>query len=165
MNKVRIYRNGSLTPAVYSGEVLTYAEGADDVRPDSRPGRCGSLYASPTLAGVCRWTRAHLMMSWNRDDLETYEITVDADTTYVYDIAAWEDYSWHGKPAEDYWGTGMTLTQWLSTEGLDASNWEVLLDPAAVIGSPRRVSRKRLLASGGDDMGDLEHLLKRHYIK
>lgn len=165
MNKVRIYRNGSLIPAVYSGEVLDYAREADAVRPDSRPGRHCSLYASPTLPGVCRWTRAHLMMPYRRDDLETYEITVDADTTYVYDIAAWEAYSRHGKPAEDYWNTGMTLTQWLSIEGLDASNWEVLLDTADIIGTPRRVSRKRLLASGGDHMGDLEHLLKRHYIK
>lgn len=165
MNKVCIYRNGSLTPATYVGEVATYAADADAVRPDSRPGRMGSLYASPTLAGVCRWTRAHLMNSHNRDDLETYEITVDADTTYVYDITAWEDYSWHGKPAGDYWKSGMTLTQWMSQDGLDASNWEVLLDPASIIGTPRRVSRKRLLSSGGDTMGDLEYYLKNHRIR
>ena len=165
MNQVKIYRNGSLTPASYSGEVMNYAVEADKVRPEGRPGRMGSLYASPTLAGVCRWTRAHLMDSNSRKDVETYELTVDADSVYVYDIRAWEGHSWSGKPVAGYWNTGMTLTEWLARGDLDGANWEVLLSPESIMGTPRRVTRKRLLESGGDTMGDLESYLKRNKIR
>lgn len=158
--------HGSLSASVYTGEVDDYAKDADTKREDqSRPGRRGSLYASPTLHGVTRWARAHLDgLSGHREDVETYELTVDGDNTYVYDIAKWEDYSWHGKPAEDYWATGITVTEYLATQDEhDDTNWEVLIRPEDVINS-RRVSAQRLI-SHADDADEMKFLLKRNRIR
>ena len=163
MNRLKVYRNGALTPAVYEGEVAEYAMTADVERPDGRPGRQGSLYASPSLPGVTRWTRAHLDgLSHTRDDLETYELTVDGDNVYVYDIDAWEDYSWAGKPVSAYWDSGVTLTEYLTREDRDDTNWEVLLTPEDVLSS-RRVSAKRL-CQHAEYPDEMKAILKRARI-
>lgn len=163
MNKVKVYRNGALTPATYDGEVAEYAAIADTERPEGRTGRQGSLYASPTLPGVTRWTRAHLDgLSHTRTDLETYELTVDGDSVYVYDIDAWEAYSWFGKPASAYWESGTTLTDYLAREDRNDANWEVLLAPEDVLAN-RRVSAKRL-CQNAQDSAEMKSILKRARI-
>lgn len=167
MVKAKVYRNGSLTPAVYEGEVLEYAEKADAFKPEGRAGRVGSLYASPSLKGVTRWARANLANTWNRSDPETYELTLNGNAVYVYSIGAWEDYSWHGKPAEDYWESGVLLKDYLAEpEKYDDREWEILFRPEDII-SQRRVSKKRLL-TGEDDAyyrDELERSLKRFKVE
>lgn len=83
MTIVSIYRNGTLNAATYSGENLEYAKKADSKKPVHMPnGRSGSLYGSADLKGVTRWTRAHLTNPRNREDLETYELKINAENIY-----------------------------------------------------------------------------------
>lgn len=70
-----IFRNGNLVPAQYGGEIAECAHRADEARPDDRPGRAGSLYATPTLESVTRWTIANLGLM--NTPHETYELRVD----------------------------------------------------------------------------------------
>lgn len=168
MNKAKIYRNGALTPAQYSGEIEEYASRADSLKPVDRAGRCGSLYASPTLLGNLRWVRANLMFPKRGQEVETYEITVDADATWVYNISQWEKFSWHDAPAENYWNSGMLLSEWNERYGEDAlngSDWEVLISPESIVGTPRRVSRKRMLDTNNGKYCDLEHFLRSCKIR
>jgi hypothetical protein len=167
MNKVSIYRNGLLTASEYTGEVKEFAENADKDRPyhlRERPGRVGSLYASPTLFGVCRWARANLFNS-RYPSVETHEIKVDADNVYVYCVNLWEDHSWHGGDVYEYWNSGVTLTDWLADGSHDAREWEVLIREEDIIGTPRRVSRKRLVAASGEKYDDLDSMLKYAKVK
>lgn len=176
MRKAKVYRNGSLTPAKYVGELAEVSSRMDSAKPAGHPGRMGSLYAAPTLRAGLRWTRANLS-SYSPSaspDLETYELTVDADAVFVYSIEEWERYSngWGraAVEAEGYWASGMTLAAFLDrleTDGdLQPEEWELLLAPADVI-STRRVSRKRLLeaAEGWIFQNDLAFALKYHRIR
>lgn len=150
MNKVSVFRNGSMTVSEYTGEVKMYSDRADAAKPDDRAGRAGSLYATPDLHSVTRWVNAHITMRAHRDfDLETYEFKVDADEVYVYPIPEWERFSWSRDPvpADTYWNAGITLTEFLATPGLDSKEWEVLVKPEQVLSAPRRVSRKRLVSA------------------
>lgn len=161
---IKVYRNGGLTPAEYDGEILSYAVEADSRRPAHvRAHRVGSLYASPSLPGVIRWTRANLMSAVHADP-QTYEITVPG-TTMIFPVEDWEAFSWHGEPVERYWARGMTLAEYAG-RGHDDRNWEVLLSPEDVL-SYRRVSAKRLLSVVSDDYDtrELAGLLKRHRVR
>ena len=165
--KAKVYRNGALTPAVYKGEVLAYAEKADALKPEGRAGRLDSLYASPDLKGALRWVRANLMDTHNRPDPETYELRLNANTTYVYSIKAWEEYSWHGQPAEDYWNSGVLLKDYLANpDDYDSKEWEVLFSEKDIINATR-VSKKRLVsnANEGYEQDELKTLLWRSRVK
>lgn len=167
MSTARIYRHGALTTSTYTGEIAEYSTRADEVRPAGRPGRNGSLYASPTISGVGRWVHGILGAYGSRaEDVETYELTVDPDSLYVYSVEAWERYSWSMRPTDpaDYWATGMTLTEWLATDGLDPREWEVLFSPED-IKSSRRVSAKRLLTHDAGRTYQLEDTLKQFRIR
>lgn len=148
MNKQRVYRAGHMTPSADCGPAKAVTEQADAQCPHPTP-RMGALFASPTMPGVVRWVLGNDMC---RYETRVREITVDADTTYVYYIHAWESVSWNMRGFEDdkadaYWRTGLTLTEWLSKQDMmnfDASDWEVLIDPAAVL-SVRNVSAARFM--------------------
>lgn len=158
-----IFRNGELTPAEYSGEIADYSRKADAVRTDDRPGRTGSLYATPTLESVTRWTIANLGLMNN--PMETYELRVNPDEVYVYPIALWEDYSWHGASASQYWEAGVLLSEYVSEGYEKDSEHEVLLRPNDII-SHRRVSKDRLLKYVPEfNRSEMKHLLKRYKIK
>lgn len=163
--KAKVYRNGSLTPSEYEGEVREYAERADAVRPEGRPGRMGSLCASPSLKGALRWIKGN---EWvQHSDRETYELTLNANTTYVYSIKAWEAYSWHRKDPSVYWDSGVLLKDYLAEpEKYDDSEWEILFHPDDIV-SQRRVSKKRILDHAKDDYerDSLDTLLRRWRIK
>lgn len=165
MKKIKVYRNGSLTPATYEGDVAEFAQIADAAKPKGRAGRMGSLYASPTLAGNLRW----IMGNMNRRTMkvqETYEVILDADTAYVYDVEKWEDHSWRGTSVESYWESGITLSEWMErADEMDARNWEVLFTPDAIIGTPRRVTRKRILDANTEDNENLVFALKHTGIR
>ena len=168
MTTVSIYRNGTLKAATYSGENLEYAKKADSKKPVHMPnGRSGSLYGSADLNGVTRWTRAHLMNPRNREDLETYELKINADNVYVYEIDLWEGYSWNNEPAENYWNSGVPLTEFIENiEDYDTTEWEILFNEKDIISS-KRVTRKRMLNAVSDDYfkHELEDLLKEHNIR
>lgn len=141
MNKARVYRAGLMDPAPDAGpaEAVTRAAQARNPRP---VGRAGSLFACPTMAGSVRW----VLGNWPHKETRLREITVDADTVFVYEVRAWERVEVEDVAAIDaYWATGMTLTDFLAT-GLDAADWEVLVGPEAVI-SWRNVSAARFLAA------------------
>lgn len=88
-----------------------------------------------------------------------------ADNVYVYNVRAWERHSWSGKSIQDYWDSGITLTEWLADGTYDAREWEVLLKPEDIIGEPRRVSRKRLVSAAGSSSEDMDYMLKREGVK
>lgn len=156
MNKQKVYRAGLMTPSTDAGAAHAITAAADALRMGTGlPERMGSLFAAPTLPGVVRWVRGNHMC---RYDTRVREITVDADTTYVFHVHAWESVSWnvHGfqsDKARAYWNTAITLTDWLAraeSEGLDGSEWEVIFPPTAVLGV-RNVSAARLLVAVADD--------------
>lgn len=160
MNKQRVYRAGSMVPAPDAGAAKEITEHADAVCPHPAP-RTGSLFAAPTLPGVVRWVLGNDMC---RYETRVREITVDADTTWVYKVDAWEGVSWSGEDPSSYWGTGMTLTQWLAVadeQDLDPTEWEVLVRPENVL-SYRNVSGKRLLAAAPQRrLLELENIVRR----
>lgn len=166
MNKVSVFRNGPMHLSQYFGEVLELSEKADTERPAGRPGRTTSLYATATLPSVMRWVNAHLSLPRQRETLETYEFKVDADKVYVYPLGQWEKYSWSYTPISsvDYWNAGITLTEFLEDEEKlqEAEEWEVLVGLDDVIGTPRRVTRKRLVAAAGEQGDYFAQLLKTH---
>lgn len=163
--KAKVYRNGNLHASEYKGEVLEYAERADAVRPEGRPGRIGSLYASPSLKGAARWIQGNDFL--HNVDRETYELTLNANTTFVYSVKAWEAYSWHKEDPAAYWNSGVLLKDYLAEpEKYDDREWEILFRPEDII-THRRVSKKRILENAKDDYerGTLEHLLQRWRVK
>lgn len=151
MTTTRVFRNGSLTPAQYTGEALEDAEKADALRPEGHAPRHGSLFASPSLAGVGRWTDANHSCFGSRVDfdLTTREITVDPEGLFVYSVKAWEDHSWGDKEASVYWDSAIPLKDWdriAAERNLDPSEWEVLLPVEAVL-TTKNVSNKRLITA------------------
>lgn len=142
MNRQRVYRAGLLTPCTDTAAVHSTVTAAADAARPHPTARSGALFASPTLAGVVRWVLGNHMCGY---DTRVHELSVDADTTYVYLVRAWERVS-EDNPATitGYWETGMTLTDWLAAD-LDAAEWEVIVDPDAVLRT-RNVSAARLLA-------------------
>jgi hypothetical protein len=151
LKKVKVFRNGGLLPAAYEGEILSWAEKADAVKPDDRAGRIGSLYGSPSLKGVSRWVRGNLSLGGPKSDVETYEITLDANSVYVYPIEAWEEFSWRRGSPEAYWDSGVLLKDYLQeSDNYDDSQWEILFKEEDIL-SRRRVTKQRILENVEDD--------------
>lgn len=147
----KVYRSGAVAAPVTRGvETDSYAA-ADAVRPEGRQGRTDGIFAAPTLTGVARWTYANSMLTRNPDPF-VREITVDADNVYVYSVAVWESCSWEGSSYENYWKSGVTLTEWLANQdNYDDTEWELLLSPEDVI-KFKNVSDKRLCAAVEDSL-------------
>lgn len=151
MTTTRVYRSGSLVPAQYAGEVLEFAEKADAARPEGHAPRHGSLYASPAIDGVGRWADANNSRSNRNADFDgtTREIAVNPEGLFVYNVEAWENFSWRNMDASTYWDTAIPLADWnrvAEERNLDASEWEVLV-PVTTIISARNISNKRLITS------------------
>jgi hypothetical protein len=142
--KAKVYRSGTVEAPVFRGVEASSYHAADAVRPAGRMGRTNGIFASPSLSGVARW--AHAKSSIVRcDDPFVREITVDPSKVFVYSVHAWERASSRDSGYEEYWNSGMTLTEWSESAGSeDPDNWELLLDPADIV-STRPVSDKRLL--------------------
>lgn len=166
MNKQKVYRAGSMTPSPDAGAAYTATTAADAVRPGAHlPPRLGSLFAAPTLAGSIRWVRGNHMC---RYETRLREITVDADTTYVFSVSAWEHASWSMRGnvqerAAAFWNTAITLTDWLArtdAEDLDGREWEVIFAPSAVLGV-RNVSAARLhAATAPSDLHEIKQITR-----
>lgn len=149
--KAKVYRSGPVSAPVTRGvETDSYCE-ADTVRPAGRQGRTTGIFASPTLAGVVRWTHANASLMKHPDPF-VREITVDPESVYVYSIKAWEKCSWtQGSSYEEYWKSGVTLKEWFeNADEYNADEWELLLSSEDVL-STRNVSDSRVLKSTLDE--------------
>lgn len=145
----KVYRSGPVSaPETRGVESDSYAK-ADAVRPAGRQGRTDGIFASPNLAGVGRWAYSNASNTRHPDPF-VREIAVNPDNVYVYSVLMWEKCSWDRIPYEQYWETGMTLTEWLKNhDQYNASEWELLLS-AEDVTSVKNVSDKRVVASAAE---------------
>lgn len=166
MNTAIVYRHGSLTLGKHTGKVAELWKAYDAIRPEGHAGRMNSLYASPNLAGMVRWTHTSLYHQ-HRDvfnNLERHEIVIrNPESIYVYDIEVYERtslnihcYGEMGNPAyaelnreimQPYWKTAIKLTEWeqvAAEKDLHPMQWEILLPPEAIV-SKRSLSDKELM--------------------
>jgi len=139
---VSVYRSGIPEAPINRGVEKESYRRADTYKPAERQGRMDGIFASPTLHGVTKWVRGNYFSKI--PDVNVREIRVNPDTTYVYHIPTWERTS--GKieydaelnlsqkeAIENYWNTGVTLTEWntrfLNDPTIDPGDWELLLNP------------------------------------
>lgn len=153
MITAKVYRNGPAIVGNHCTSIVEAWEGYDQHKPSGYSGRLNSIYASPSLDGVIRWVRSNHMAHYSNPDydLTTYEITVDAENTFVYSVEIFDRLFSYDPLLEDqakeYWDSGIRLSDWelVSKERkLDPSAWEVLIDPAN-IKSVKKVTEKRLI--------------------
>lgn len=176
MTTAKVYRNGPATVGDHHASIMASWSGYDKCVPEGRSGRLNSLYASPSLEGVIRWVQSnHMMQFSNADyDLSTYELTVDAEKTFVYNVTVFDRlFSYEELPAEkamEYWNSGIRLSEWEQVsqeQNLDPSLWEVLVDPAN-IKSVKKVTATRLLLSVPEwKQDDFKEMLKnrKEFVK
>lgn len=154
METAKVYRNGAVRPGKHSEEIYLLWGTYDRIKPQGRTGRLNSVYASPSLAGMVRWTHTNHMGSIPaKRDMASYEITVQNPAElYVYDVKVYErtarNLHWDGdigKPGyetsnakilQPYWDTGIPFTDWekVSTErNLNPMYWEVLVPMDSIV--------------------------------
>jgi hypothetical protein len=130
-----VYRSGVPTAPLNRGVEKESYEYADAFKPADRQGRMTGVFSSPTMYGMSRWFEGNLMMT-NTVDALPRELRVNPDSVYVYSIPAWEKASsafnpeterWK-KAVDAYWGTGITLTDWVekfkNDPTINPQNWE-----------------------------------------
>lgn len=158
MSTIKVYRNGSVSVGNHSASIHDIWGSYDAVKPAERSGRLASVYASPSLAGMVRWTHANHMFSGTKPDIDltSYEIFLkDAENIYVYDVEVYdrtlgkvvELESQSGELAQQYWDSGIPLTEWVKVSAernLDPANWEVLV-PIEAIASHIKISDRKIL--------------------
>lgn len=157
-----VYRSGIVKAPESRGCELGSYQVADSVKPEGRQGRACGIFASPTIEGVLRWVRANAMMPSIVDPF-VRELKVDSNTVYVYCVRTWERCSSRNGNYEEYWNTGLTLSNWLkNSEDYDPEEWELLLAPEDIL-SQKNVSDNRMVkVAEKDDViySDLSRLLK-----
>ena len=144
LKKVSVYRAGNTQPGELLGESQFYGDTADYYRPEGHPPRHGSLFASTSPKGFSRWFFARSMGATESENYPV-EMTVDPNTTYVYNIGAWEDTSWNGAPPEHFWKTGMLLSRYnqlKEEKGFKDDEWEVIVPPFDVISAKEMSAQK-----------------------
>lgn len=171
METAIVYRHGPLSIGEHKGKVADLWQGYDAIRPEGHAGRMDTLYASPTLAGMVRWTHTSLYNQQRTGftSLARHEITVrNPEKIYVYNIEVYERTSMgmhcHGdlgdpnyedfnrEIMEPYWATAIKLTEWkqiATAKDLHPMNWEVLL-PADAIISHREICDDELMQAAPD---------------
>lgn len=160
-----IYRTGQMSIPVHRDYVLEHWAEFDSRRPEGHLSRSEVLYASPDLQGGHCWLYDGIVLS-NRGHCKrtTFnEITVESDNVRVYCVS---DYNmvgdFYGKPSREqikginnYWNSGMTLTEWNQKIGEDYyGQWEVLLTQSEIISSrvvPYEELREMYVEDGMDD--------------
>jgi hypothetical protein len=155
MGEIKVYRNGPVRVGEHSKEIEKLWSTYDAVKPSGRSGRLTSVYASPSLAGMVRWTHTNLMNGGiNADkELTNSEIVVlNPEELYVYDVRSYDrtsmDLRCYGEPnqteynvfndslLQPYWDSGIRLTEWDVTsfkENLNPMDWEVLVPMDAIV--------------------------------
>lgn len=160
--QAKVYRSGIIAaPAVRGVEAISFAA-ADAVRPNGRQGRMDGIFASPNLKGVVRWAHLNSGIA-NYEDPFVREITVDPDAVYVYSVHAWERMRWTVGMYERYWATGITLTEYLTTDiwrKRNPADWEILLGTND-IQSVREIPDEELLIAS-ENFYDFHSLLEEN---
>ena len=117
------------------------------------------------------------MASWVRgvanvvSDCKVRELRVDPDKTYVYSVRAWEKASGPfgdlKTNMEEYWKTGITLTEWIGRfskdETMKSVEWELLLN-VNDLESVKPVAAKRVAGNAyrsNTEEGTLDSYLMR----
>lgn len=171
METAKVYRNGAVCPGKHSEEIYLLWGTYDRIKPQGRAGRLNSVYASPSLAGMVRWTHTNHLGTVNATrDMGSYEIIVrNPESLYVYDVGAYDrtssqlhcygeignpEYaSYNAELLQPYWDTGIPLTDWdrISTEkNLDPMEWEVLI-PVEYIVSHAPISDEVIVDAAPED--------------
>ena len=158
--KALVYRSGPVQAPTERGRESDLFAAADAVRPAGHQSRTHAIFASPTLAGVTRWVRGNALV--NAPDVRVRAITVNPDEVKVYSVVAWDRASTSFATDEHrraFWDSGMTLTEWLAADNLDATEWELLLH-ADDVHSERMVADARVVdATDGYRANDTKNAL------
>lgn len=177
METMKVYRNGPVGLGRHTEYIRKLWAAYDEIKPSGRAGRLNSVYASPSLVGMVRWTHTNLMNPAlsSRQDLSNHEITVlNPESLYVYHVNSYDKtssaihcYGELGDPTyadynaellQPYWDTGIRLSEWQersAKEGLNAMEWEVLI-PAESIVSHRQINDNEVIEAASEDAR--EHL-------
>ena len=174
VKKMKVYRVGTLTaPEEYFDDLNSLLQDVDKFKPEGRQGRHGGIFASPDLASHGRWVRGN---EYNKHEgaLDSHEITVDANSVYVYDVNAYEKassiQSMYGsesekfkEAAESLWNSGMLLSdwhEWAKENKPERGSWEIIM-PASSIMSSKKMSNRSVIESVGDvDVDELNRILE-----
>lgn len=154
METATVYRNGAVRPGKHSEEIYLLWEPYDRIRPLGRAGRLNSVYASPSLAGMVRWTHSNIVEDKDRAGviINNEIIVCNPENIYVYSVDAYDttsaDYYTYRTPgtsgAEEfdaelmrpYWDSGIRLTEWQKKaleEDLNPMDWEVLIPMDSIV--------------------------------
>lgn len=170
---VSVFRAGVPTTPEKRGVEAGAYETTDGYAPEGRQGRNTAVFASPTMNGVTAWVRgvSNVVKDWG-----VRELRVNPDKVYVYSVRAWEACSVNEvsqSEAENYWRTGITLSDWMKKlnqdPDLDPSQWELLLNEKDIktvkpVGADR-VSRSAYLRDNGERNEHVYDLLTRQLGK
>lgn len=159
----KVFRIGALeAPELHFADLAKLVKQFDETTPENRQGRVGAIFASPDMQSHMRWVKGANMGS-RKLSAESHELSIDPNSVYVYPIGVYEAASLaesngeleeFQKLREDYWASGMTLTQWRSwaTKAKPKpGEWEVLLAPET-IKSSKTVSSKRIIEAAPDEI-------------
>lgn len=175
VKKDKVYRVGTLkAPDEYFKDLDGVLSAMDSVKPEGRQGRRGGIFASPDLSSHSRWV---LGSKWNAHEgaLDSHELTVDANSVYVYNVKKYEEASYaqnrYGEDreefvnaAKEFWDSGMTLSdwrEWAKHNDTGSGDWEVIM-PADSIMSSAKVSNKRIIENTPDGRSSEMNSLLEH---
>lgn len=174
VKKTTVYRVGTLSaPETYFDDLNNILDAVDELKPDGRQGRKGGIFASPDIKSHSRWV---LGSQWNKHEgsLDSHEITVDANSVYVYDVEQYEEVSaferMYGKDSEKFkqsvekfWKDGMTLAdwqEWAKENKPDPGDWEIIMPAEAIMNSKKLNNRKIIENAPENHTYELNHLLE-----
>lgn len=161
----KIYRAGSLEPPrEHDTELTGIITTIDSFKPENRQGRFGGIFASPDMASHARWLKGTALANrFNPHD--TYEIEVDPDNTYIYNVDSYEEVSDFiimnkdkntleikskiKEKSENFWNSGMTLTEfkeWSKTAKPKDGDWEIIISPES-IQNYNQMTNKKIIES------------------
>lgn len=173
IKRTKVYRVGTLTaPPEYFEDLEGILKDMDKFKPEGRQGRHGGIFASPDLASHGRWV---LGMDYKTHEgaLDSHEITVDANSTYVYNVSYYEkassyqfSYGNESKRFEDaakkFWDSGMTLAEWrewAEENNPEPGTWEIIMSPDSMI-STKKLGNRTVVNNASEDWADdLQNLL------
>lgn len=175
VKKTKVYRVGTLeAPEKYFDDLANVLQDMDKFKPEGRQGRYGGVFASPDIASHSRWVLGN---QWNKHEgaLDSHEITVDANSVYVYDVTQYEqasafqniygaDSEKFKESAEKFWNDGMTLSEWqewAKENKPDPGDWEIIMPSESII-SAKKMSNRSIIENAPDGRASaLNHLLEQ----
>jgi len=175
VKKMKVYRVGTLTPPeTYFESLESILQDMDKFKPEGRQGRYKGIFASPDLNSHARWVRGN---QWNKHEgaLDSHEITIDANSVYVYNVEDYEKASsiqnLYGaesekfkEAAEKFWNSGMILSdwnEWSKENKPEKGTWEIIMPAEAMISS-KKMSNRSIIENVADEYvaSELNHLLE-----